>query len=222
MRRQETSSRGNLSLVNSQLLVGDGWPRSVEVAALVRRVGAIDWFRRAATARDPSHRIARCLADHMQGLGAPAPTSVDIQRPWEGRADLRGQDIDLSRPTWDGLLQARFEEVCDAIRSSGRARGHSLVVVSGEALLMRPDALPVQQETLWTRLAGPRDDSLPESTVRALVDRVLWELGMMVLWEMVGDLIGDNPYAPLLAIYEEGLYPLDITPGGPARLWAPH
>ena len=44
---------------------------------------------------------------------------------------------------------------------------------------------------------------------------------MMVLWEMVGDLVGENPYEPLLPVYEEGLYPLDLTPAGPVLLWAP-
>lgn len=85
---------------------------------------------------------------------------------------------------------------------------------------MRPDALPVSQDELWDRLEGPADDRLSGAALRILVDRVLWELGMMLLWEMVGDLVGPNPYAPLLVIYEEGFYPLDLSPLR-ARLWAP-
>ncbi len=207
--------------MSSQLLAEDGWPRSTEVAALVRRIDAINWFRRDSAVCDPSRRLVSAAAEHTRRLGTSRPQSFSVQQPWEGRAGIRDQRIDLSRPAWDALLRPGFDTAHSAIRRTGRAKGHSLVTVSGEALLIRPDALPVEQETLWERLQGPPDDRLPPAAVRTLVDRVLWELGMMVLWEMVGDLVGENPYEPLLPVYEEGLYPLDLTPAGPVLLWAP-
>jgi len=207
--------------VNSQLLTEDGWPRSREVATLARRIDAINWFQRDSVVRDPGQRLSDALVEHTRRLGAAAPASVNLRQSGEGRADIRDQHVDLKRPAWDALLRAPFDTARQVIRETGRARGHSLVLVSGEALLIRPEALPIQQETLWNRLQGPRKDRLPETTVSTLVDRVLWELGMAILWEMIGDLVGENPYESLLTVYEEGLYPLDLMPAGAVRLWLP-
>lgn len=206
--------------MTSPLVIEDGWPRSRETAGLARRIGAVNWFQRTATTRDPTHRIAHALGTHAALLGLDGPGSVDVMRPWEGRADIRGQRTDVTRPQWDLALRGPFERVRKAMLTSKRAHGSPLILPSGEALLMRPDALPVSQDELWDRLEGPADDRLSGAALRILVDRVLWELGMMLLWEMVGDLVGPNPYAPLLVIYEEGFYPLDLSPLR-ARLWAP-
>jgi len=201
-------------------LVEDGWPRSRETSGLARRISAVNWFRRATTSRDPTHRIAHALGEHASLLGVPSPGTVDVLRPREGRAEIRGQQIDVSRPVWDTALRGPFDRLRTTLLQSGRTRGHALVLPSGDALLMRPDALPLSQGTLWSRLEGPADDRVSEAVLRILIDRILWELGMMLAWEMVGDLIGPNPYAPLLVIYEEGLYPLEAA-ANRVRLWAP-
>jgi len=207
--------------VNSQLLLGDGWPRSEETAALVRRMSAVDWFHRTNVPDTSADRLVTALEQHARLLSLEPPVNdVIVLTPSEGRTALRNQRFPHERSPWEAALRSPFEKIHKAMVASERATGHSLLVNSGEALLMRPDALPISQDILWSRLEGPTDDLLPDGVVRHLVDLLLWEAGIMVAWEMVSDIVGENPYTPLLTVYEEGLYPLDIYDGG-ALLWAP-
>ncbi|MAG58219.1 MAG: hypothetical protein CMJ83_18185 [Planctomycetes bacterium] len=206
--------------MKSPLLTDDGWPRSSEIAALVRRLAAVNWFRRHPHPDPPATRIGHALEEHASRVGFDLVHDVNVLAPWEGRSALREHEGALERTQWDAALRERFATLRNAVIESGRAAGHALLMISGEALLMRPEALPLSQDELWTRLEGPADDRLPTSVVRKLVDRVLWETGMMVGWELVADLVGPNPFVPLLTIYEEGFYPLDLR-DGTAWLWAP-
>ena len=172
--------------------------------------------------REAGTRIAAALHEHARRVGIdPEPPDAVVLSGADGRTALRSGKIDVSRHAWDQRLRAPFSAVQKELHDSGRAVGHPLLLPSGEAYLMRPGALPIDQEVLWERIAGPPHDDLPPKIVQVLVDRILWELGVMLTFELVGDrLETPNPYAPLLTVYEEGLYPLDIGPER-ALLWAP-
>jgi hypothetical protein len=206
--------------VETCLLTEDDWPRARETVALTRRILALRWFRCQDWLQDPTARIAHALASHgsMIALTVP-PSEVSVLGPDEGRDAIR-KGFPLDRPSWNRSLRRPFERLLDVILETGRARGHSVILLSGRSILMQPEALSIPQDDMWRNLEGPPEDTLPEASVRILVDRVLWELGMMMAWEMVADILGPNPYTPLLTLYEDGLYPLDFE-GGKAVLWAP-
>jgi len=133
---------------------------------------------------------------------------------------IAGGEVDMERPLWQASLSRHLDAARVLLIESGRGAGHPLFEVSGAAVLMRDAALPMDLEAIGKTLAGSGRCTLSSSRVEALVRRLVWEMGAIVLWETVGDLLGPNPFLPLLAIYEEGYYPLDLAAEHPL-LWAP-
>lgn len=199
----------------------NGTPRSREAAALIRRIAAIRWFPPEWTP-PAAPRVVAALQEHEIRAGLePIPSQLKLLSGPEGRRMIAGGEIGLRRATWVLRLQAAVDDASGALRRSRRAEGHPLFQRECEALMIRPAALPVSQPELWRALQGEGTTSLEAPSVRILCDRILWELGAAVAWELAADLLqAENPFAPLIALYEEGIYPLDLC-GPRVLLWAP-
>jgi hypothetical protein len=199
----------------------DGPPRSREVAELFRRIAAVRWFPRRW--RPPAApRVVAALREHEIRTGLDQlPAALELLSGSEGRQLIARGEIDLSRRAWVLRLQAALDGACNALRAGLRAQSHPLFQRESEALMIRPTVLPVSQPALWRALQGEGPHSLEAATVRILIDRILWELGAAAAWELAADLLeAPNPFAPLLTLYEEGIYPLDLN-GPRILLWAP-
>ncbi len=216
-RRRDGSGIGVMGL-HHEILREGAWPRSLEVAALGRRLSAIRWHRTAGGPRDPAGRIAAAVARHAALVGLPFPATVRVLDRVEGRRQIAAGEIDLGRPRWEAALAARLDEARELILESERDRDHPLFFRSGSALLVRSGALPIDDSGLWSVLA---DACGPEARAAAeiLLERVRWEMSAALAWELAGDLLGENPFVELLPLYEEGLFPLDFPPD-PVILWA--
>ena len=207
--------------VKSSAIMDVGGPRSAEVARLLKRISVIRWFRAGPIRPECGPQLAQAIESHLDGIGAERPACAEVLQSEVGARALLNGEIAASRPQWDGFIQAPFQALRDAALQSGRLREHPFLVVSGEAILVRPNALPLSQAALWSSLSQASHLQLPNRLLRILADRVLWELGMMVLHETLEDLMGENPYSPLLTLYEEGIYPLDLVSANRATLWTP-
>lgn len=204
-----------------EILVEDGRPRAAERSAMACRIAAVRWFAPPSGERAPARRVVEAVRDHAERLPlGPPPAGVSVLDGAQGRAWVRRAPETLGRPAWQALLDRRTAEARDALRADDVPGDHPLIVRSGASLLLRPSALPVPIEMLRQGLAGPADDRLPPPLVERLLDRVLWELASLLLWEIVAGRLGPNPFQPLLAIYEEGLYPLAFAADA-VLLWHP-
>ncbi|MSR74289.1 MAG: hypothetical protein EXS14_02300 [Planctomycetes bacterium] len=185
--------------------------RSGERNMLMARIAAVPWFQSIAHCTDPSSRVADALSEHIRLLGiTPAPAHLNVLSRDEGLFMLRNDPSPCSRPFWDTHLVASFERACRALLAGKRVDHDPLFAVAGRSILMESTVLPVRQDMLLERLQDQRGYALSPPMAQALLDRVLWELGAMLAWETVGDLLGPNPFLPLLSIHEEGLVLLDV------------
>jgi len=188
---------------------------------MARRLTVIDWFRMPPDPQERLIRIAGALESHARlMLEKPSPEDLRILSGEEGRSFLLEGGTDVNRPAWMKILTARFEKILAALSETGRGAGHPLLDPHGNAPFPRVDALLLDQDLISTRLAGSGATMLSGDLTHALLHRLLYEMAALLLWEAVADILGENPFLPLLAIYEEGLYPLDLTADVPV-LWAP-
>jgi hypothetical protein len=187
---------------------------------LMARIATVTWFQPAPHLTDPSARVADALAEHIRLLGIdPAPKRLQVLSRDEGLVHLRQHPHPLMRPFWELRLVERFEQAVKALLQGTRVDGDPLFSVAGRAVLMEAAVLPVAQDKVLVRLTDQRGYGLAPQIAQRLLDRLLWELGAMLAWETVADLIGPNPFTPLLSIHEEGLVLLDIDPDR-VLLWA--
>gem|GEM_PF-6829170 len=188
--------------------------------ALMARIAAVRWFRALPHGVDASARIADALERHIRLLGiTPAPRELAVLTRDEGLAEVRARPALLARSYWEQRLTRSFEHVTSALLTGSRVDGDPLFSVSGRSVLLETTVLPLPQDLLLGRLMDARGYALDAASAQRLLDRLLWELGAMLAAELVGDLVGENPFKPLLDIHEEGLILLDITPER-VTLWA--
>lgn len=195
-------------------------PCSGQRNALMARVAAVRWFDRLPRNTDPSARLADALSDHIRLLGmTPAPATLQVLSRDEGLALLRRDPQILARPQWErGMVQC-FERAVRELLRGNRVDGDPLFVVTGRSVLLESTVLPVAQDRILHRLMDQRSYGLSGALAQRLLDRLLWELGAMLAWETVSDVLGPNPFTPLLTIHEEGLVLLDMNPER-VLLWA--
>ncbi len=184
------------------------------------RIAAVPWFRTLPHRTDPSTRVADALERHIRLVGiTPAPRDLVVLSRDEGLAELRAKPALLARHFWEQRLVTTFERVTTTLLTGSRVDGDPLFSVSGRSVLLETTVLPLAQDVLLQRLEDARGYALNAESAQRLLDRLLWELGAMLAAELVGDLVGENPFVPLLDIHEEGLILLDITPER-VTLWA--
>jgi hypothetical protein len=191
-----------------------------EVAALARRVAAIPWFEPMRRDAHLPTRLAAAILRHEVRLGfSGPPRPARILDTAAARAVLLAPAGEGSN-RWRRALDEQGQRLHRALRGRPELAQHPLLEWTGEALLLRTAVLPVPQARLRTRLAGPAEGRPPAAVIQCLVDRVLWEVGTAVAWPLGGPTLGPSPFDPLLDIYEEGLYPLDLG-GAEIILWNP-
>ena len=200
--------------MEQQILQEDGWPGSNVAVTLAQRIYSVQWFHRDGRPRNPAKRLANALSAHGERLGEPFGVQrVRILGPDEGRQQITESGDELPRMAWRQRLESEFVPAREKLLQSGRARGHALFETSGNNLAIHPTALPLVEQELWRALEHGGSSPLRPAIVRMLLDRLLWECGAMVAWAMLADRLPPNPFEPLLVVYEEGLFPIDIANG---------
>jgi len=208
-------------VVTSSSIMGTGWPHSGRTVQLLKRAALIRWFSGPSAEHGVASKLADAIGAHQERLGCPATKEIRVLSAEDGARAVLNGEVDVARPSWHRLLATRFEQLRARVVATHRLQGNPLLTISGEAILVYPEALPISQSEIWSALGKSGDLSLPDRLRRALVDRIIWELGAMILHESAGDPTEPNPFSPLLTVYEEGLYPLELGPDGEATLWSP-
>ena len=185
---------------------------------MVTRASVVRWFELPPHAELRSGRIARALEEHGKLLAPAIPMrKSSVLSREDGISWIAEHGLD---PTpWRKALNTSQDQARQLALEHGRADSVGLFAQSGTSLSLRHSLITTPQP-LREVLGDPGAQLSPEDFSR-LDERLMWELGAMFLCELVSDLMGPNPISPLLTVYEEGLYPLDLTPDGLATLWAP-
>lgn len=207
--------------VTSQLTRESGAPRGREVAQAARRLGVVRWFTLPPRPEVRAPRLLRALDAYASAPPDPRPVEeVRLLDGPAGRHLLGSGRTDPERHTWQGRVDAQWLRAREALLASGRGRGHPLLAFMGRSVSIRREILPVRAAELVRRLRATPGPVLPGEVAGILAERVVLEMGAYLVWEMVADLLGPNPFEALLTIYEEGCYPVEL-PGPRAVVWAP-
>jgi len=197
------------------------WPHAGHTAQLLKRAAVIRWFPAQPIQHGAATRLADAITAHRKRLGCPPTDDIRILGAEDGARALLDGEMDVARPSWHRMLAKQFERLRVRALATDRLHKHPLLTVSGEAILVYPDALPISRSEIWNALSRSGNLSLPDRLRGALMDRIIWELGAMILHESAADPTELNPFAPLLSVYEEGLYPLELGPDAEITLWSP-
>lgn len=190
-------------------------------STLWQRLGSMRWFDGAPPTRGAPERLSRALFDLTKALPKDLiPEHIQIAPSEQELEDAGRLLLRKELPPWRSALRTVLEQKLPCLldvehRSEGLA-----FVRSGDAWFLHKRSIPVPEERLHAQLQMAAHKSWSSDSIRALTTRILWDLGAFVTFELANTPRSQNPFFPLLRIYEEGLVLLDLT-AARALIWRP-
>ena len=189
----------------SNIVQDDGTPEQHRVALMARAWAALNERQNSTVREGAEHRIGAAASTHAELLSGRVHT-MSFVLPTDAEIWLTGQEP--ARRRWLTRLAEQFESIREGLIALSKTRELPAHEVSGDAVLLRADCLPLKQDRLNRWVRGNETDGLSDELTQMIVDETLWQCGACLAWEYVCGHERENPFAPLLVIYEEGFIPL--------------
>lgn len=194
-----------------QILRDDTGPRSSAISALARRLLAIRWLSEPfGLAHRTELAVAHAIASLRTGSGVTAQAPTEIVGPSEAASLLEKTLPHLLQPRGWASLESLRETATDRLLRGSAAEDHPVFARSGNSLLVRPGSLPIDRRALDSALSRTLPDTAP-NVRRHLGEVVQDQAAVSVAWQTTADEGASDPHLGLWALYEEGLFPFEIS-----------